>query len=104
MSRHQFPAYALPHGRQSGPTDFIQSLSCTDVSTCWGIAAQINSFGGIPALTTDGGRHWNVVDAHVPLPNPSVPARAGLVDIACPQPTTCFAVGGDLIMGYSPQA
>jgi photosystem II stability/assembly factor-like uncharacterized protein len=83
------------------PLCFISSLSCTGVSTCWGVAGQLYLGAGIPVRTTDGGRSWQSVARNVPIPTPNI--FTGLLSLTCPRSNRCFAVGpGGLIMAYSP--
>jgi photosystem II stability/assembly factor-like uncharacterized protein len=82
--------------------DFIRSLSCTGLSTCWGLAGQLGDYNGIPVRTTDGGRSWQSVAGNVPTLGPDA-GSGGLLSLTCPRPNRCFAVGhGGLIMSYSP--
>jgi photosystem II stability/assembly factor-like uncharacterized protein len=84
------------------PIDFVQSLSCLPPNTCWGIGVKLNSLGGVPVRTTNGGASWQVIDGNVPSPG-SFPQAGGLTALDCPSPTRCFAVGNSgLIMAYSP--
>jgi photosystem II stability/assembly factor-like uncharacterized protein len=65
-------------------------LSCPAVRTCWAVAqSYINSPGGVPMVTADGGRTWSE-----PLDQFGFAGPEGVLGIACPGVDLCYAVGG----------
>lgn len=97
-----FPAVPGSVNTSAQPADFIRSLSCPEVSICWGLAAHLNDTAGTPVRTTDGGQSWQMVAGGVPKVNDDT-QLGGLLALTCPRVDRCYAGGpSGLIMAFSP--
>ena len=67
----------------------LSGISCPSATDCYAVGAFVS---GSPSYTF--AEQWNGTSwAIVSTPNPASSTGAGLVGVACPAPTTCFAVG-----------
>lgn len=93
------PAWSIvpSAGPPGAPSGFLSSVACASATNCFAVGDFASGYSGGVLLEHFDGTVWSLVSLPIPDTGIGTNASAVLSDVACPGPTTCFAVGAGSI-------